>query len=82
MASRPSVPIETLLSQREWVRSLARRLVAGEAEADDLAQQVWVDALRSPPERDDGIRGWFATLLRRRARDAASSIRCRARCWR
>ncbi len=70
MASRPSVPIETLLSQREWVRSLARRLVAGEAEADDLAQQVWVDALRSPPERDDGIRGWFATLLRRRARDA------------
>lgn len=66
----PSVPMELLLAQRAWVRALARRLVADENDAADLEQQVWVDALRSPPVRDGGIRGWFATLLRRRARDA------------
>ncbi|MCK6481628.1 MAG: RNA polymerase subunit sigma, partial [Planctomycetes bacterium] len=70
MERRAPVPVEVLLSQREWVRSLARRLTADDAAADDLAQEAWVDALRSPPARDAGIRGWFATLLRRRARDA------------
>lgn len=65
-----TVPIERLLAQREWVHSLARRLVRDENDADDLEQQAWVDALRSPPARDAGIRGWFGSILRRRARDA------------
>lgn len=70
MSGSGPVGIETLLAQRTWVRALARRLVLDDAAADDLEQQAWVDALRAPPRREEGIRGWFATVLRRRARDA------------
>jgi RNA polymerase sigma-70 factor (ECF subfamily) len=73
-----SVPIETLLAQRAWMRSLARSLVRDESAADDLAQEVFVDALRSPPAHGAGVRGWLATLLRRRARDAWRSASRRA----
>ena len=69
MRDDPAVPIETLLAQRGWVRALARTLVADPAAADDLEQQAWVEALERPPAHAGGLRGWFATVLRRRARD-------------
>jgi RNA polymerase sigma-70 factor (ECF subfamily) len=69
MQGESAVPIEALLAQRGWVRALARTLVADPAAADDLEQQAWVEALEHPPAHAGGLRGWFATVLRRRARD-------------
>jgi RNA polymerase sigma factor (sigma-70 family) len=56
---------EELLAQAAWARGLARRLVAGEARADDVLQQAWLAALK---RRRDAIqssaRGWFGGVLR------------------
>src|SRR5690349_21142237 len=79
MANAPGVPIERLLAQREWIRALARTLVRDEAGADDLEQQAWVEALDRPPSHGTGLRAWFATVLRRRARDARRSAERRDR---
>ena len=61
---------ETLLAEREWLRGLARALAASGAEAEDLEQETWLAALRAPPARPGPVRGWLATVLRRRAADA------------
>jgi RNA polymerase sigma factor (sigma-70 family) len=66
--SRP-VPLDDLLTHREWVARVARALVPGAA-ADDLSQSVWLRVLQSPPRHARSLKAWLATLLRRGARDA------------
>src|SRR5512132_2336194 len=73
------VPVERLLEHREWVRALARSLVEGAADADDLAQEAWVAALKNPPRNDASLRGWFATTLRNLARNHRRDAFRRAR---
>ena len=69
----PSTPVtvESLMVHREWVRSLARRLVLDESRADDLVQQTWLRVLRSPPDSGHSPRAWLGTVVRNLARDAA-----------
>ena len=55
---------EALLAHTGWLRSLARGLVSDPAQADDLVQETWVRALKSPPRRDDNPRGWLRAVLR------------------
>lgn len=57
--------IEALLRDRDWVSRLARSLARDDAQADDLAQDGWLAALRSPPGR--AVRAWWRSVLRRRA---------------
>jgi len=65
-----NAPIESLLAHRGWVRKLALRLARDESAADDLAQDVWVAALRDPPRRSGGsVRAWLGRVLRNRARE-------------
>jgi RNA polymerase sigma-70 factor (ECF subfamily) len=55
---------EELLSQTAWLHSLARHLAMQPSDADDAAQQTWVQALRAVPR---GVRSWrpfLATTLR------------------
>lgn len=63
MESNP-VRIDELLAHAGWVRALAARLVRDPAAADDVTQEVWASALRSPPHERTNLRGWFE---RRRA---------------
>ncbi|MCK6461634.1 MAG: hypothetical protein L6Q95_17265, partial [Planctomycetes bacterium] len=51
------VNIEALLRDRDWVSRLARSLARDDAQADDLAQDGWLAALRSPPGR--AVRAWW-----------------------
>lgn len=62
-----TLPIETLLAHRDWVRRIARRLVADESRADDLEQEVWVRAMTSPPRHGRALRAWLGTVLRNTA---------------
>ncbi|MEN8148986.1 MAG: RNA polymerase sigma factor [Planctomycetota bacterium] len=64
---------ELLLEQRDWLRSLAQRLVRDAHGAEDLEHDVWVRALSHPPGRVRSLRGWLATLLRNRAVDIQRS---------
>src|SRR5436190_15096934 len=60
-ASSPSLP--ELLADARWVRALARSLAVDGNDADDLAQDACLLALRQPPGRDDNLRGWFLRVL-------------------
>lgn len=63
MPDSPSIPIQQLLAQRDWVRRLARRLVRDEARADDLEQQTWLAALDRPPTGNTP-RAWLGQVMR------------------
>jgi RNA polymerase sigma factor (sigma-70 family) len=56
---------DALLAQMEWVRELARRLVQDQADADDVAQEVWVAAVERPPAVSSDLRSWLAVVTRR-----------------
>lgn len=67
--ARPDV--ELLLRHQEWVRALARRLVADPATADDVAQETLLAAATSAPAGLREPRGWlrkFARSTQRRTR--------------
>lgn len=71
---------ESVLRELEGLRSLARSLVRGDAEADDLVQDTAVAAITHPPVADRPVRPWLATVLRNRWRmNRRSEARRRAR---
>jgi RNA polymerase sigma factor (sigma-70 family) len=59
--SRP-LALDQLLAHQAWVSRLARQL-AGD-HGDDVAQEVWLAALRSPPDPDRPARPWLSRVLR------------------
>ncbi|MCA9320158.1 MAG: sigma-70 family RNA polymerase sigma factor [Planctomycetes bacterium] len=66
MSTRDPSAVESLLQHADWVRRLARELANDESVADDLIQETWLAAMRRPP-RDENLRGWLSTVLRRKA---------------
>jgi len=58
------VPTDALLRHGDFVRRLARSLVADADLAEDVAQETWLAALRRPPGRADNVRGWLAAVVR------------------
>jgi len=66
-----SLMLENLLAEREWLRRMARVLVADPSSADDLAQDTWAAALTAPPRDASQPRAWLATVTRNLARRRA-----------
>jgi RNA polymerase sigma factor (sigma-70 family) len=62
MSRAGPVRLEELLAHRDWVSRLARYM-AGPA-SEDVTQDAWVAALRSPPEGDRPPRAWLAHVVR------------------
>ncbi len=60
---------ERLIAEGAFVRSLARALVDGGADADDLVQETWLRALVRPPRVGFTLRTWLAGLVRNVARE-------------
>lgn len=59
---------ERVLRELEGMRALARSLVHGDADAEDLQQDVAVGVLEHPPPDDRPLRPWLARVLRNRRR--------------
>lgn len=59
---------DTILGELAGLRALARSLVHGDADAEDLLQETAIAALAHPPEEDRPVRPWLATVLRNRWR--------------
>jgi len=57
---------EELLRHAQWLKRLARSLVADPDRAVDLLQDVWVAALRSRRLRS-ALRPWLRTVVRNAA---------------
>jgi RNA polymerase sigma-70 factor (ECF subfamily) len=75
MADSVDRSLRELLEHQVWVRDLARRLVRGPSEADDLVQSTWVAALERPPAPEgasevgpERARQWLAAVVRNAAR--------------
>ena len=62
-------------SELTGLRSLARSLVHGDAEVDDLLQDTALTMLEHPPELDRPVRPWLVTVMlnRWRATESATS---------
>lgn len=59
-----SVSLDELLEHAPWVRRLATKLVRDAAAADDLAQEVWVTAMRGAPPTLRNPKAWLASVAR------------------
>ncbi|MBI5431853.1 MAG: sigma-70 family RNA polymerase sigma factor [Planctomycetes bacterium] len=66
-----STNVEALLEHADWVRALARTLVADSSSAEDVEQEAWLAALRHPPRDASNPRGWLGTVVRNAARKLA-----------
>lgn len=55
---------EELLAHADFVRFLARSLVADEHRAADIAQETWLAALEHPPATADSLKSWLSKVLR------------------
>ena len=69
---------DELLAHAGFVRGLARVLVRDENRADDLFQDAYLTALRSPPRESASVRGWLAAVLRNLVRTRLRSESRRA----
>lgn len=67
--SDDTVPLAELLAERAFLRRLARVLVRDESRAEDLEQEAWLCAMRSPPRRTGSVRAWLGQVLRNLARN-------------
>lgn len=56
--------LEALLAHRNWVKALARSLVADPATAEDVEQQTWLIALERPPKHGRNLKAWLASVTR------------------
>ena len=79
--ARPVNP-QLLLAHESFVRAVARSLLADESRAEDVVQDTWLAALRSPPDGGRGasdagrLRSWLARVARNFARqERRGSIR-------
>lgn len=79
MTSSPvELSIPALLEDHAWLAHLARALVRDPEAAHDLAQDTWLQALRSRA-RVASPRGWLAQIARNQAKRAARTEQRRAR---
>lgn len=64
--TRGGVPAELKASEEQvYLRHMARHLTSNEADAEDLVQEIWIEALERPPERFRHFRGWARVVARR-----------------
>ena len=55
---------DLLLGQADFVRALARSLLADPGAAEDVAQEALVAGLERPPQEAGALRGWLARVVR------------------
>ena len=70
MERHASLDTEALLREVGWVQSLARRLVRDAAEAEDVAQDALLVALRGARREPLALRQWLGKVVRNLARSS------------
>src|SRR5689334_23719281 len=76
MSVPDSPPLEDLLAQVGWIRTLSRRLVSDPDLADEVVQQTLIRATELGPRESASRRAWLGALVRNFAR---AGIRARSR---
>ncbi|MHC4859189.1 MAG: sigma-70 family RNA polymerase sigma factor [Planctomycetota bacterium] len=78
MSDSHSIGIERLLEHSDWLTRFARAIVGEEHGAEDVVQETWLAALRSPP-RAGSARGWLSAVARNALRKLRRGERARGR---
>lgn len=60
--------LDELLKNSRWIRGLAQRMLTDDHLVDDVVQQTYMTALRTPPPNLRSFRAWVSTVVRNRAR--------------
>lgn len=70
MSTHPSFSAAQLAEHREFVHRLALALVSRAEDAEDVAQEAWLAAVRNPPEQTHplALRSWFRRVVANAAR--------------
>ncbi len=55
--------VAEILGEAEWLTRLARSLTGSAADADDVVQDTFAAALRSPPDPDRPVRPWLRRVV-------------------
>jgi len=58
------VPLESLLEHNTWMRGLARGLLYDKSLTDDVLQEVYVAALKTPPRSERTLTAWLSKVVR------------------
>src|SRR5436190_24234745 len=61
--------LDELLRHERFLKRLARSLLSGPGDADDLLQETWLRAAGRPPSSSGSAPGWLGTVMRNVARD-------------
>ncbi len=61
IAPNGNVSSDIVLEQEGWLRELVRRLVS-ESDVDDVVQDTWIEALKTPAYLNGSLRGWLRTV--------------------
>ena len=79
--SARTISEEELLENLAWVQALARKLVRDPGRAEDVAQEVWLNALERPPRGTTGatLRAWLARVVHTLARQSLRTETSRSR---
>jgi len=64
-AIRSCDTFDAVFRHRDWVYTLAKRLVVDANDADDVVQEVWINAIQNPPHRRKNLKGWLHVVARR-----------------
>src|SRR5262245_965514 len=67
MTSDRTERLERMLGHADWITRLSRALAGSGAEAEDVAQDAWVDVLRAPLGSIADPRRWLRAIMLRRA---------------
>jgi len=77
MSVPPTLDLQGLLAEDQWIRRLARRLAGDEHASEDLVQDTWVAALDAHDPEPRNLRPWLRGILRNLWIDAKRAQRAR-----
>src|SRR5262245_46885757 len=77
MAVPPTLDLQGLLAEDQWIRRLARKLAADRHGSEDLVQDAWVAALDARDPRPRELRPWLSGILRNLWTDAKRAQQAR-----
>ncbi len=62
--SKSPLNIEAMLEHSSWMRSFARSLVFDQSKVDDVVQETWLAAIKTPTNRIQNPKAWLSGVVR------------------
>ena len=59
----PDAPKDIVLENLEWIRRLAEGLLRDRGGAEEIVQETWIRARKTPPRQGQGERAWLSRVV-------------------